>query len=103
MTAVVILVTDSNDNAPVFTDGPYTVRVMEGPGALDSPILTVTATDRDMKNNSILTFTFDKEYPEFEIVTTQDQTPAQVSPQPQYLKQKCCKNIYMSRLRAAGR
>ena len=74
--------TDSNDNAPIFTDGPYTTRVMEGPDALGLSILTITATDRDTKNNSILTFTFDKEYPEFEIATTQDQTPAKVSPQP---------------------
>ena len=86
MTAVVILVTDSNDNTPVFTDSPYTIRVMEGPDALHLPILTVTATDRDTKNNSILTFTFDKEYPEFEITTTQDQSPAQVSPHPEVSK-----------------
>ena len=78
MTAVVITVTDSNDNAPLFIDGSYTTRVIEGPGALHLPILTVTATDQDTKNNSILTFAFDKEYPEFEITTTRDQVPAQV-------------------------
>ena len=78
-TSVEIHVKDYNDNAPVFVNTPYTSRVMEGPAGLGSDfVLTVTATDADAGNNSRLTFTFEKEYPEFQITTRHGLILAQV-------------------------
>ena len=48
---ITILVSDVNDNRPVFSSPLYVVGVSEGISVL-STVTTVTATDRDISRNS---------------------------------------------------
>ena len=57
---VLILVTDVNDNFPVFLNQPYIFTVLEK-APVDSPVGMVTVTDRDGGINSIVTATIDSD------------------------------------------
>ena len=54
-TVVTVMVTDANDNAPVFTRPAYTTSVSEDLG-LRSTVLRVTASDADAGDNRQLTY-----------------------------------------------
>ncbi len=65
-TDVTVVILDSNDNAPVFTDAPYTLRALEGTGGVGAS-LSFTVTDADLSNNSKLSFRFEEEHPELQL------------------------------------
>uniref|UniRef100_A0A8C6ZXF9 Protocadherin gamma-A7-like n=1 Tax=Nothoprocta perdicaria TaxID=30464 RepID=A0A8C6ZXF9_NOTPE len=54
-----VIVLDANDNAPVFSQAVYTVRVREDV-PLGSVLLTVSATDADDGMNGEVNFSFEK-------------------------------------------
>ncbi|XP_063784894.1 protocadherin gamma-B5-like isoform X16 [Pseudophryne corroboree] len=54
-----ILVTDANDNYPVFSQQLYKVSVNENT-AIDTTVITINATDRDEGVNGQITYSFSK-------------------------------------------
>ncbi|XP_023559791.1 protocadherin gamma-A10 isoform X8 [Octodon degus] len=54
---ITVTVFDTNDNAPVFTSPEYRVNVLENL-PVGSPLLTVTATDKDEGANGEVTYSF---------------------------------------------
>ncbi|XP_076847946.1 cadherin-23 [Brachyhypopomus gauderio] len=58
VTRMNIIVTDVNDNAPVFSQRSYSTRVLAKDAKAGDLVLTVTATDQDAGNNSIVTYRF---------------------------------------------
>ncbi|KAM4554674.1 protocadherin gamma-A12-like isoform 37-T37 [Odontesthes bonariensis] len=52
-----VIVLDANDNAPVFTEAVYTARLPEN-SPLNTPVLTVSATDADVGINGEVTYEF---------------------------------------------
>ncbi|XP_053575591.1 protocadherin gamma-B2-like [Bombina bombina] len=54
-----IVVTDINDNIPVFTQEVYTVSINENT-PINSTVLCVTATDKDEGSNGHITYSFSK-------------------------------------------
>ncbi|XP_053575593.1 protocadherin gamma-B5 [Bombina bombina] len=54
-----IVVTDINDNIPVFTQEVYTVSINENT-PINSTVLCVTATDKDEGSNGQITYSFSK-------------------------------------------
>ncbi|XP_072251840.1 protocadherin gamma-A12-like isoform X37 [Leuresthes tenuis] len=52
-----VIVLDANDNAPVFTEAVYTARLPEN-SHLNTPVLTVSATDADEGINGEVTYEF---------------------------------------------
>ncbi|XP_027864304.1 protocadherin gamma-A12-like isoform X33 [Xiphophorus couchianus] len=58
---VVIYVTvlDANDNAPVFTEAVYSARLPEN-SALETPVITVSASDKDEGINGEVTYEFSR-------------------------------------------
>eukprot|EP00116_Pleurobrachia_bachei_P001052 sb/3461314/ len=61
-----ITVLDCNDNAPVFSQDPYTVVVPENT-AVGSPVVTVRASDKDGPLNNQITFSFLKNQQVFQL------------------------------------
>ena len=55
---VLIMVTDVNDNSPIFLNQPYIFTVLEN-ATVDSPIGMITVTDHDSGINSLVTATID--------------------------------------------
>ncbi|XP_017312969.1 protocadherin Fat 4 [Ictalurus punctatus] len=58
ITTLTIIVTDINDNAPVFSQASYSIRVLAEDVKKGGLALTVSATDRDAGNNSLVTYRF---------------------------------------------
>uniref|UniRef100_A0A6I8PZQ9 Cadherin domain-containing protein n=1 Tax=Xenopus tropicalis TaxID=8364 RepID=A0A6I8PZQ9_XENTR len=54
-----IIVTDSNDNFPVFTQEVYTVSVSEN-APINSSVIILTATDKDEGTNAQITYSISK-------------------------------------------
>lgn len=48
--------TDVNDNAPVFSQPSYTTRVLAKDVKKGDLVLTVSATDQDAENNSLIAY-----------------------------------------------
>jgi len=55
MATLMVNVTDTNDNAPIFLEDPYQVAVTENT-TIGTSILTVQAVDADSTSNGILTY-----------------------------------------------
>lgn len=55
---ITIIITDVNDNPPVFSVTAYTGSVQEN-SAVDASVLTVVATDVDIGANAAITYTLD--------------------------------------------
>ncbi|XP_049325193.1 cadherin-23 isoform X6 [Astyanax mexicanus] len=58
VTTMTIIVTDVNDNDPVFTEEIYSTRVLAKEVKKGDLVLVVTATDRDIGNNSLISYRF---------------------------------------------
>ena len=56
-TTVTLLITDANDNLPVFLMQSYATSVLET-AAINSSVITVSATDLDLGINTYLTYSF---------------------------------------------
>ncbi|KAM4554673.1 protocadherin gamma-A12-like isoform 36-T36 [Odontesthes bonariensis] len=54
-----VIVLDANDNAPVFTEAVYTARLPEN-SPLNTPVLTVSATDADEGINGEVAYEFSR-------------------------------------------
>lgn len=54
---VTILIEDSNDNVPMFSQDSYTIRILDNV-TNSEPLLQVTATDRDSGSNGLVTYRF---------------------------------------------
>ncbi|XP_069510277.1 protocadherin gamma-A6-like isoform X37 [Ambystoma mexicanum] len=54
-----VTVLDANDNAPVFNQSVYTIRVLENVPK-GTVVTTITATDKDQGTNAELTYSFNK-------------------------------------------
>ncbi|XP_018422205.1 PREDICTED: protocadherin gamma-B5-like [Nanorana parkeri] len=54
-----VIVTDGNDNAPVFTQNVYKVSVNENT-SINTTVITVEATDKDEGTNAQITYSFSK-------------------------------------------
>ncbi|KAK2818195.1 hypothetical protein Q7C36_022128 [Tachysurus vachellii] len=61
ITTLTIIVTDVNDNAPVFSQPSYSRSVLAKVVKKGDVVLTVWATDQDIGNNSLITYRFCKE------------------------------------------
>ncbi|GAA6072945.1 protocadherin Fat 4, partial [Tachysurus ichikawai] len=61
ITTLTIIVTDVNDNAPVFSEPSYSTSVLAKDVKKGDVVLTVWATDQDAGNNSLITYRFSKE------------------------------------------
>ena len=57
-TTVILVISDVNDNPPMFPMQSYTVNVLET-DTIDSMIITVSAVDQDLGTNAIVTYSFD--------------------------------------------
>ena len=55
-TRVVVQVEDINDQAPVFTERLYRIRIPEMKGAVSQPIYRVVAHDKDIGSNADIDF-----------------------------------------------
>ncbi|CAJ1058693.1 protocadherin beta-15-like [Xyrichtys novacula] len=54
-----VIVLDANDNAPVFTESIYTATIAEN-SPIDTPVITVSASDADEGVNGEVTFQFSR-------------------------------------------
>uniref|UniRef100_A0A3B5KZW2 Cadherin domain-containing protein n=1 Tax=Xiphophorus couchianus TaxID=32473 RepID=A0A3B5KZW2_9TELE len=54
-----VTVLDANDNAPVFTEAVYSARLPEN-SALETPVITVSASDKDEGINGEVTYEFSR-------------------------------------------
>ncbi|KAK3510551.1 hypothetical protein QTP70_010009 [Hemibagrus guttatus] len=61
VTTLTIIVTDVNDNAPVFSQTSYSTRVLAKDVKKGDVVLTVSATDQDAGNNSLIAYRFSKD------------------------------------------
>lgn len=51
-----VIVTDVNDNAPVFSQPSYSTRVLARDVEKGALVLNVSATDQDAGNNSLIAY-----------------------------------------------
>lgn len=51
-----VIVTDINDNAPVFSQPSYSTQVLAKDVKKGDLVLTVSATDQDAGNNSLIAY-----------------------------------------------
>ncbi|XP_041959519.1 protein dachsous-like [Alosa sapidissima] len=58
VTNIRVSVTDVNDNAPVFSMDTYSKNILSTDSKEGDLVLTVTATDKDAGNNSVITYSF---------------------------------------------
>ncbi|KAK1803047.1 hypothetical protein P4O66_021580, partial [Electrophorus voltai] len=58
VTRMTVIVTDVNDNPPVFSQRSYSTRVLARDVKGGDLVLTVSATDRDAGNNSLINYRF---------------------------------------------
>lgn len=63
---VYVNVTDSNTFPPVFGKRIYRASIKEG-AKLGTPVLTVVATDRDHGSNAKISYSFEKDVPDFSV------------------------------------
>nr|XP_054499144.1 protocadherin gamma-A10-like [Agelaius phoeniceus] len=70
-----VTVVDANDNAPVFSQAEYTVRVPEDV-PVGSTLITVTATDADEGPNGIVKYSFQKKKTSWQIFQLDSETGA---------------------------
>lgn len=56
MTTLRVIVTDVNDNAPVFSKPSYVTCVLAKDVKKGGLVLTVSATDQDAENNSLIAY-----------------------------------------------
>ena len=56
-----IVITDENDNSPVFIDLPYKAQLTEN-NYVDAEITRVTATDSDAGKNGLITYKIDRKF-----------------------------------------
>ena len=56
--ALIITITDVNDNAPLFNSSEYRVSLRESHQVFHPPILTIAATDADIPPNNIISYSF---------------------------------------------
>ncbi len=75
---VVVMVQDENDNAPVFNRDVYFFSLQEGPSP-HGMIGTVKATDRDSRNNGVLSYILLSEGKSFRINSRTGQNYFQIS------------------------
>ncbi|KAL7845474.1 hypothetical protein AOLI_G00236660 [Acnodon oligacanthus] len=61
VTTLTIIVTDVNDNDPIFTEELYSARVLAKDVKKGDVVLTVSATDLDAGNNSLISYRFSSE------------------------------------------
>ncbi|KAI5089853.1 protocadherin Fat 3-like [Silurus meridionalis] len=61
ITTLKVIVTDVNDNAPVFSQPSYSTRVLAKDVKKGDLVLTVSATDQDVGNNSLITYRLSKD------------------------------------------
>ncbi|TSK18033.1 Protocadherin Fat 4 [Bagarius yarrelli] len=61
ITTLTIIVTDVNDNAPVFSQPSYSTQVLANDAKKGDLVLTVSATDQDAGNNSVITYRFSED------------------------------------------
>ncbi|KAG7316014.1 hypothetical protein KOW79_020880 [Hemibagrus wyckioides] len=61
ITTLTIIVTDVNDNAPVFSQTSYSTRVLAKDVKKGDVVITVSATDRDTGNNSLIAYRLSKD------------------------------------------
>ncbi|KAL7852364.1 hypothetical protein SRHO_G00181490 [Serrasalmus rhombeus] len=61
VTTLTIIITDVNDNDPIFTEELYSARVLAKDVKKGDVVLTVSATDLDAGNNSLISYRFSSE------------------------------------------
>lgn len=66
--SVNVVVTDYNDHSPEFVQSKYNVTVAEGV-AIDTSILTLSATDKDIGDNARITYRFSSRQSDLDIIT----------------------------------
>ncbi|XP_075451052.1 cadherin-23-like [Ascaphus truei] len=64
---VTIVILDVNDNAPAFTEHEYLANIILANVREGDPVLTVSATDPDTGNNSLISYSFPHHYDGFTI------------------------------------
>ncbi|XP_067115898.1 protocadherin Fat 4-like [Osmerus mordax] len=58
ITTIRLSVTDMNDNTPVFSASIYSKRILVKDAEVGDVVLTLLATDKDIGNNSLITYSF---------------------------------------------
>ncbi|KAM8910662.1 protocadherin gamma-A11-like isoform 31-T31 [Spinachia spinachia] len=73
-----IIVLDANDNAPVFTQAVYEATLLEN-SAIDTPVITVSASDRDEGVNGEVTYEFSRMSDKLQMIFTLDKKTGGIS------------------------
>ncbi|XP_039541429.1 cadherin EGF LAG seven-pass G-type receptor 2-like [Pimephales promelas] len=61
ITKVRVSITDVNDNAPVFSSDTYSKSILVKDGKVGEVLLTLSATDKDAGNNSLISYSFSED------------------------------------------
>ncbi|KAM8910661.1 protocadherin gamma-A4-like isoform 30-T30 [Spinachia spinachia] len=73
-----IIVLDANDNAPVFTQAVYEATLLEN-SAIDTPVITVSASDEDEGVNGEVTYEFSRLSDKLQKIFTLNKTSGEIS------------------------